>query len=64
MEFCNDCVQYGFKAHRNLKKKVKVIKTAEKNQGMSIRELAEQFDCGRTQIAKMFKDKESILSLY
>ena len=48
----------------NLKKKVEVIKTAEKNQGMSIRELAEQFDCGRTQIAKMFKDKEFILSLY
>ena len=48
----------------NLKKKVEVIKTAEKNQGMSIRELAEQFDCGRTQITKMFKDKESILSLY
>ena len=48
----------------NLKKKVEVIKTAEKNQGMSIRELAEQFDCGRTQIAKIIKDKEFILSLY
>ena len=29
-----------------LKKKVDVIKTAEKNRGMSIRELGEQFDCG------------------
>ena len=46
----------------NLKKKVEVIKTAEKNRGMSIRELAEQFDCEKTQIAKKFKDKESTLS--
>ena len=47
-----------------LKKKVDVIKTAEKNRGMSIRELGEQFDCGKTQIAKILKSKESILSLY
>ena len=31
---------------------------------MSIRELGEQFDCGKTQIAKILKSKESILSLY
>lgn len=37
---------------------------AEKNRGMSIRELEEHFDCGKTQIAKVLKSKESILSLY
>lgn len=47
-----------------LEKKVDIIKTAEKNRGMSICELREQFDCGKTQIAKILKSKESILSLY
>ena len=31
---------------------------------MSICELGEQFDCGKTQIAKILKSRESILSLY
>lgn len=47
-----------------LKKKVEVIKVAEKNRGMSTRELGDQFDCGKTQIAKILKNKESILSSY
>ena len=47
-----------------LKKKVEVIKFSEKNRGMSIRELAQQFDCGKTQIASILKTKASILSLY
>ena len=44
-----------------LKQKVEVIRTVEKNGGMSIREL---LDCGKTQIAKILKSKESILSMY
>lgn len=47
-----------------LKKKVEVIKVSEKNRGMSLRELGQQFDCGKTQIAKILKTKESILSMY
>ena len=67
VEFCNNCAySMASKLKRNyltLKKKVDVIKMAEKNRGMSIREL-EHFDCGKTQIAKVLKSKESILSLY
>jgi len=37
---------------------VEVIRTVEKNRGMSIRELSQQFDCGKTQIAN------STLSMY
>lgn len=43
---------------------MEVIRTIEKNRGMSIRELSQQFDCGKTQIAKILKSKESILSMY
>ena len=35
-----------------------------KNKGMSHRSLAEYFGCGRTQIAKILKDSESIMMLY
>ena len=45
-------------------KKVEVIKASEKNRGMCIRELAQQFECGKTQIANILKSKESILSTY
>ena len=31
---------------------------------MSIHELAQQFDCGKTQIANILKTKDSILSMY
>ena len=48
----------------SLKKKVEVIRAAEENRGISIRELGERFNCGKTQIAKILKDKESLLSLY
>ena len=47
-----------------LKQKVEVIRTIEKNRGMSLRELSQQFDCGKTQIAKILKSKEPILSMY
>ena len=48
----------------SLKKKIEVIKSAEKNPGITIRELAEWFDCGKTQIAKILKNKSSVLSSY
>ena len=47
-----------------LKKKVEVIRTAEKNRGMGVRELGEIFNCSKTQITKILKNKESPLSLY
>ena len=46
-----------------LHKKVDVIKAAEGNRGLSLRELGERFQCGKTQIASS-SNKESILSLY
>ena len=48
----------------SLKKKVEVIRAAEENRGISIRELGERFNCGKTQLAKILKDKESLLSLH
>lgn len=47
-----------------LQKTVEVIKVSERNRGMSIRELAQRFDCGKTQIAMILKTKASILSMY
>ena len=47
-----------------LDKKVEVIKTVEKNPGINSRSLAMMFDCGKTQIGKILKDKVSILALY
>ena len=48
----------------SLEKKVEVIKHLQKNHGTSIRTLGEIFGCGKTQIAYILKNKESILSLY
>ena len=47
-----------------LQKKADVIKAAEGNRGLSLRELGERFECGKKQIAYILKNKESILSLY
>ena len=47
-----------------LQKKVDVIKVAEENRRLGLRELGERFQCGKTQIAHILKNKESILSLY
>ena len=43
--------------------KVELIKTAARNPGINIRSLAEQFECGKTQIAEILK-KVSLLSMY
>lgn len=47
-----------------LQKRVEVIKEFGKNPGMNHRVLAEMFNCGKTQIGQILKQKESILSLY
>ena len=49
--------------HLSLEKKVEVIK-AEGRGKTSIRSLAQEFDCGRTQIADILKKKKVILDLY
>ena len=46
-----------------LKKKVEVIKAAAESH-VGVRRLAEQFNCGRTQISSILKSKEAILELY
>ena len=48
----------------SLEKKVEVIKYQQKNPTISIRALGEQFNCGKTQIAYILKNKAAILSLY
>ena len=52
------------KTYLTLKQKVEVIKMFRKNSRMSQQSLAEQFGCGRTQIASILKDKESLMSQY
>ena len=47
-----------------LKKKIEVIDYAKKNQGINIRSLADIFKCGKSQIAKIIKNKDSLPSLY
>ena len=47
-----------------LEKKVELIKYTQKNPGVSVRALGEVFDCGKTQVGKILKNKESLLSQY
>ena len=47
-----------------MKKKVEVIKYAKKNPLANIRDLGEKFQCGKTQIAKILKKQDSLLSMY
>jgi len=50
--------------HLSLERKVEVIKEAKKHPGITVRTLAEKFDCGKTQISDILKSKESILASY
>ena len=55
------------KAARNtltLKQKYKVIDTAKKNPGMSVRAIANKFLCGRSQIATILNNKETVVEQY
>ena len=45
-----------------LKKKIEVIQEAKRRPKVSVRELAEQFVCGKTQIARILKNKEALMS--
>ena len=47
-----------------LKEKVEVIKYAKKIPRASTRELGDKFQCGKTQIATILKNQESLLSAY
>ena len=47
--------------HLTLKKKVEVIKYAKQNPRVNIRDLGE---CGKTQIAMILKNQDSLLSAY
>ena len=47
-----------------LKKRIEVINYAKKNPGMNIRSLADIFKCAKRHIAKIIKNKDSLLSLY
>ncbi|KAI6648393.1 Tigger transposable element-derived protein 4-like [Oopsacas minuta] len=44
--------------------RVDLIKTREKNPGIKMAALEEIFGCGRTQISKLLRNKDSIMSLY
>ena len=46
----------------SLEKKVEVIKHTEKNPGCSLRSLEAIFGCGKTQVGKILKNRESILA--
>ena len=52
------------RTHLSLDKKVEVIKKAKNHPGMTVRSLAECFNCGKTQISYILKNKESILVSY
>ena len=50
--------------HLTLKEKVEVIRKSDTNPKMTLRELAECFSCGKTQISGILKAKDDILTLY
>lgn len=52
------------RSYLSLEKKVEVINHLQKHPGTPIRALGEIFGCGKTQIAQIVKNKESILSLF
>ena len=47
-----------------MNKKVELIKYPQSNTGLSVRALGEMFDCGKTQVGKILKNKESLLTMY
>ena len=48
----------------SLKKKVEVINYSKKNPGVNIRDLGDMFQCGKTQIARILKNQDTLLSMY
>ena len=47
-----------------LELKYEVVRTAERETKISIRKLADMFQCGKTQISTILKDKDRIIELY
>ena len=52
------------RTHLSLEKKVEVIKKARNHPGITVCSLAELFNCGKTQISYILKNKDSILASY
>ena len=50
--------------HLTLKQKIEVIQEAKKNPKLGVRGLCQRFNCGKTQIATVLKEKEQLLALY
>ena len=47
-----------------LKMKYKVVKTAKREPKLCVRELAERFQCSKTQVSTILKNKEAVRKLY
>ena len=50
--------------HLSLQKKVEVIRTAQNNPSMNVLTLGEIFKCGKTQVARILKCKDSLVTQY
>ena len=48
----------------SLEKKRELIKTSQSHPSASVRSLGERFNCSKTQVAYILKNKASILSMY
>jgi len=48
----------------NLQQKVSVIKVYEKEPQPSVRQLAEKFNCGKTQMSTILQNKAETLDMY
>ena len=62
-------IQYGKMAKRKrkeltLEEKVDVIAYKDKNPAIGIREIAEKFQCGKTQIQSTLRDKQKLLDKF
>lgn len=53
----------GKRKRLNLSDKIKILSLKEK-ENLSVRELAEKFDCGKTQIANILKNKSEIVQQF
>ena len=54
----------GKRKDLSVKVKYEVIKTAEQEPKLGVRKLSELFQCGKTQISTIVKNKEAITELY